>query len=304
MKRIARRTAILFLTLWLAPPALWAAGTPADQPGLTFFGWSDQHIQTDGDASHLIPAIDAMNRLPGEPFPERIGGRVGRPAFVIGCGDITEWPTVAAKNAYNELVTKRLKFPSYDVVGNHDEGGKVPSETVKRWIVARHGALSYTFDQGGVHFIVLFSKYDENLGSPAQPVTREALDFLRKELAKVPKGTPVVVALHLCFDAITNKPELIEAFGDANVILVLGGHYHKAKVDRMGRFHFLQLPSPAPGSPNEVTVVRITSDRLIAIPYDYEANRWSEARGKVLDVSIQGPNRKERKKAAPGRSEQ
>jgi hypothetical protein len=35
---------------------------------LTFFGWSDQHVQTDGDARHLVPAIDAMNALPGTDY--------------------------------------------------------------------------------------------------------------------------------------------------------------------------------------------------------------------------------------------
>jgi hypothetical protein len=43
---------------------------------LTFFGWSDQHIKADGDGKHLIPAIEAMNALPGRPYPEIIGGMV------------------------------------------------------------------------------------------------------------------------------------------------------------------------------------------------------------------------------------
>jgi hypothetical protein len=280
--------AILFV-LWLLWWATCAVPTLAGEIGLTFFGWSDQHVQTSGDAGHLIPAVEAMNALPGTDYPPQIGGKVARPALVIGCGDITEWPTNAAKNAYDELVTKRLAFPSYDVAGNHDSGGKVPSETIHRWLIARHGSLSYTFDSGGVHFIALFSKYDENLGSPAQPIARDALDFLRRDLAKVPQGAPVVVAMHLCFDAITNKPELVEAFGDANVILVLGGHYHKAKVDSFRGFHFVQLPSPSPNSPNEFTVIRITPDRLIALPYDYEANKWAAGPGKTLDVPIDGP---------------
>lgn len=263
----------------------------AGEEALTFFGWSDQHVQTNGDGRHLAPAIEAMNTLPGTKYPARIGGEVARPEFVFGCGDITEWPTTAAKQTYDELITKRLKFPSYDIIGNHDEGGKVPSDTMKRWIIARHASLTYTFDKGGVHFIALFSKYDESLNSPAQPITKEALDFVRKDLAKLPKGTPVVVAAHLCFDAITNRDEVVEAFGDANVILVLGGHYHKAKVDVYRGFHFVQLPSPAPNSPNEITAIRLSLDRLVAIPYDYEKKEWDTEPGKTLDVPIKGPKR-------------
>ena len=298
MKASRQRIPAILSVLWLLWWPTCAVSTLAGEIGLTFFGWSDQHVQTSGDASHLIPAVEAMNALPGADYPPQIGGKVARPALVIGCGDITEWPTTAAKNAYDELVTKRLEFPGYDVAGNHDSGGKVPSQTIHRWLIARHGALSYTFDSGGVHFIALFSRYDENLGSPAQPIAQEALDFLRTHLAKVPNATPVVVATHLCFDAITNKPELVEAFGDANVILVLGGHYHKAKVDSFGGFHFVQLPSPAPNGPSEVTVVRITPDRLIAIPYNYEENKWAEGPRKILDVPIDGPTQRATEKRA------
>jgi hypothetical protein len=277
--------------------AVLAAAAFGGEPDLTFFGWSDQHIQTNGDGHHLAPAIDAMNGLPGTKYPDRFGGTVAAPAFVFGCGDITEWPTKAACNTYNDLLTRRLRFRAYDLVGNHDEGGKVPSETVKRWIVARHGGLSYTFDQGGVHFVALFSKYDEQRNNPAQPITREALAFLRKELAKVSKTMPVVVAAHLCFDAITNRDELLAAFGDANVILVLGGHYHQSKADRFRGVSFLQLPSPSANGPSEVTVVRITAQRLAAVPYNYREKRWDDRPDRTLDVPIRGP------KAAAARTE-
>lgn len=281
--------AVLFLTaaVWAGEPA--ASQPVAVEPGLTFFGWSDQHVQTDGNASHLIPAIEAMNGLPGTSYPDSVGGKVADPAFVFGCGDITEWPTVAARDTYNELVTKGLKFPAYDIMGNHDEGGLSPSETMKNWIIARHGSLTYTFDKDGVHFVAVFSKYDESLNNPAQPITKEALDFIRKNLADVPKQKPVVVAMHLCFEALTNRDELVEAFGDANVIFVLGGHYHKATVNRYRGINFVQLPSPAPKSPNEFTVIRITSDWLIAIPYDYEKKEWDGDPKKMLDVPINGP---------------
>jgi hypothetical protein len=269
----------------------------AQEPGraLTFFGWSDQHVQVDGDGSHVVPAIDAMNALPGRAYPDVIRGVVARPAFVFGLGDITEWPSHAAKETYERLVTKRLKYRSYDVAGNHDIGGLSPSRTVLNWLVARHGGLRYTFEKGGVLFVGLFSEYDESLNSPTQPISKPALEYLRKTLAKVPPGRPVVVATHLCFDAITNRDAFVDAFGQANVILVLGGHYHKAKVNRYRGIHFVQLPSPAPKSPDEFTVIRITADRLVAIPYDYRTNTWVTKQGKLLDTAIDGPATTENK---------
>jgi len=288
---IARKTCPIIIPLLLAwLLSLGHAADPASGPAaLTFFGWSDQHVSVQGDGAHLIPAIDAMNALPGRPYPEAVGGTVGKPAFVLGLGDITEWPSRAAKDTYEELVTKRLKFPSFDVAGNHDIGGLSPSETVLDWLRQRHGALRYTFEKGGVCFIALFSEYDESLNNPAQPISKPALDYLRKTLAKVPQGRPVVVATHLCFDAITNRDELVDAFGAANVILVLGGHYHKVTVHRYRGINFVQLPSPEPKSSGEFTVLRITADRLLALPFNYRTNEWASDKRNILDTAIQGP---------------
>jgi hypothetical protein len=289
---MAHRTCTLvttLLSLWLTSAGYGTDNAPAQPTALTFFGWSDQHIQTDGDGRHLIPAIDAMNALPGRPYPEVIGGTVEKPAFVFSMGDITEWPTRAALDTYEQLITNRLKFRSYDIAGNHDLGGLSPSNTVLDWVIQRHGALRYTFEKAGVFFVALFSEYDEKLNDPAQPITKEALDYLRQALAKVPKGKPVVVATHLCFEAITNRDAFVDAFGDANVILVLGGHYHKATVNQYRGFHFVQFPSPEPKSSHEFTVVRITSDRLVAIPFNYRDNKWASEERKILDVAIKGP---------------
>jgi hypothetical protein len=280
-RRIVKGTIRLAITwsLLIAGPQAIGAGETA----LTFFGWSDQHVQVDGDASHLQAAIDAMNQLPGTPFPDQFGGVVQKPAFVFGCGDITEWPTRAAVKAYASLLTDRLKYPAYDVMGNHDEGGKAPSTTARDWLVGRHGALTYCFESHGVRFIALFSKYDESLDNPAQPLTQESLDELHKLLQQAPPDQPTIVATHLCFDAMTNRAALLDVLEPYHILAVLGGHYHKAKVDRDRGQLFIQLPSPAPGSPSEIMVFRITADRIVALPYDYERGAWSTDRGKFVN---------------------
>ena len=277
------------------------AKQPAARP-LTFFGWSDTHIPVGGDGSKLLPAIDAMNRLPGKAYPKNIGGLVDTPAFVFHCGDITEWPTHQAKKTYEDLIAKRLRYPSYEILGNHDEAGAdgvAPAPPImKEWFKRRYGDLSYTFDQGGVHFVCPFSQYDESLGSPAQDITAEAVDFITKnlhrhyspdlvpeKLASVPHGTPIVVATHLCFDAMTNRDAFVDALGDANVIMVLGGHYHKAKVTLYRGVNFVQLPSVNSAWP-EVTAIRVTSDRLTAISYDYSKEQWVDSPEKILNVEI------------------
>ncbi|MBN1816339.1 MAG: redoxin domain-containing protein [Sedimentisphaerales bacterium] len=255
---------------------------------LTFFGWSDQHVKTDGSAEHVEIAIEAMNALPGTAWPDEVGGTVDVPAFVIGLGDVTEWPSRAAMQTYDRLITQRLRFPGYDVPGNHDSGGKEPNTTMFDWFKRRHGALSYTFEQGGVHFVMVHSEYDESLGNPAQAVTKEALDWLKQQLADIPQGEPVIVGTHLCFEAITNRDDFVAAMDGANVLCVLGGHYHRATINRYGGVHFVQLPSPEPRSPGEVTVFRIAEDRLVAVPYDYTAKKWTQDQARILDIKIDG----------------
>ena len=274
---------------------------PMPKP-LTFFGWSDTHIPVNGDAGKLLPAVEAMNRLPGTPYPKNIGGKVDTPSFVFNCGDITEWPTYQARKSYEDLITKHLRFPSYEILGNHDDAGGAGFEgappIMKDWLRQRYGDLSYTFDKGGVHFVCPFSAYDESLGNPAQDITPEALTFIRRHLNRhysptflprkwtsVPKGTPVVVATHLCFDAMTNRDEFVDALAGANVIMALGGHYHKAKVTPYRGINFVQLPS-VKSAWSEVTVIRITPNRLTAIPYDYGKNQWTDNSAKALDVRI------------------
>ena len=154
-----------------------------NRPALTFFGWSDQHTNTSGDTSRLHPFVDAMNTMAGTAWPKTVGGKVAKPSFVIGAGDITEWPTHAAMKGYDSLLNNRLQFPAYDVLGNHDDGGRAFSPTMIKWLKKKHGSLSYTFEKGGVVFIGLWSKFDPK-GKPAQPLTQEALTYLKEQLAK------------------------------------------------------------------------------------------------------------------------
>jgi predicted phosphodiesterase len=255
-----------------------------NRPALTFFGWSDQHTNTSGDTSRLHPFVDAMNTMAGTAWPKTVGGKVAKPSFVIGAGDITEWPTHAAMKGYDSLLINRLQFPAYDVLGNHDDGGRAFSPTMINWLKKKHGSLSYTFEKGGVVFIGLWSKFDPK-GKPAQPLTQEALTYLKEQLAKLSKEKPVVIFTHLCHDAMTNRDELVNTIGKSNVIMILGGHYHYSSVNKYRGINFVQLPSPK-SKVTEFTVIRIAKDRLIAIPYDFTKKAWVSESQKVLDSKI------------------
>lgn len=253
---------------------------------LTFLGWSDQHVRTDGTATaNTYASVQAMNSIAGKSYPTAIGGTVGTPAFVFGAGDITEWPTYAALTTYKNILGT-INYPTYDIAGNHDDGGLSPSPTVLNWLISKHGALSYTFKQGGVNFVAAHSAFDA-AKEPAQPISNEALTFIRDSLTAIPKGEPVVVATHLTFTSITNPDALVDAFGDANVVLVMSGHYHQPSVNTYRGINFLQLPSPESTTP-AITAVHITSDRVTAVPYNYGTSSWIGG-NVVLDAPITVP---------------
>jgi len=274
----------IYLLVFLSP--FFLSGKEEDA-SLTFFGWSDQHVKTDGNITRLLPFVAAMNQMPGTPYPEKSGGKVDVPSFVIGAGDVTEWPTNAAMRGYDSLLENNLKWKAYDVLGNHDDGGRAFSPTMLNWSKRRHGGLSYVFEATGVKFIALWSKFDPR-GKPFQPLSKEALKYLREQLAKTTDGQPVVLFTHLCHDAMTNRDELVDAIGDANVVLVLGGHYHYSSVNKYRGLNFVQLPSPK-SKFTEFTVFRITSDRLLAMPYDFVKKQWVSGSRKSLAVAIRFP---------------
>lgn len=247
--------------------------------GLTFFVWSDQHVKRDGGADHLRAPIDAMNNLAGTDLPAPLSGKVTEPAFIFGCGDCTDWPSAAARDAFAESIA-RLKYPSFNILGNHDDDAGAPDRLMAKWIAARHGDVSYSFDCGGVHFIGLYSKFD-----PKQHLTLAALSWLKKDLSSLPPHQPVIIASHYCFEAVGNKDELADVFGTANVILYMGGHYHRATHQRYRGYDFIQAPSPTVFS--QFWVIRVTPDRLLALVYDYKQKKWlQEPR---VDVAIAGP---------------
>jgi len=143
------------------------------------------------------------------------------------------------------------------------------NDAMARWIVARHGALSYSFDRGGVHFVMAFSRYT----SP-ETMSEEALAFVRRDLATVEHGRPVVIATHYCFESIHNRDALIEALGKSNVVLILGGHFHQATLTEYRGRRFVQVPSARYAQ--AFSVVRVAGSEVSVAVWDARRQAWSE----------------------------
>ena len=128
----------------------------------------------------LLRAIAAVNALEQQPD------------FVVFTGDLTQTtddPRLRrARLREVKEIAAGLKAPQVRFfAGEHDAS----LDRGEAYLEVFGGALNYTFDHGGVHFIVL-----DNTSQPAPVLGEAQLDWLRKDLAGRAKDAPIVVLTH------------------------------------------------------------------------------------------------------------
>ncbi|HTN73684.1 MAG TPA: metallophosphoesterase, partial [Pirellulaceae bacterium] len=246
---------------------------------------SDTHYYASKDApGEIAPSsaevtgrlIETLNRLPGETIPSAAGGgQVHAPQCVIHGGDVidsgdkqsgphpqmqaTEWNAFTKEFGLTGQDGK-LKYPVYEVHGNHDgpQGVGIAIDGIKQRNKTRPGVkslsdngLHYAWDSGPVHFV--------NLGivvgkSSDQPRRRrynphDSLDFLISDLKQHvgTSGRPVVLTHHIDLARHTiacdasapfasqewdpcDVAAYYEAIRGYNVAAIFYGHTHVRKV--------------------------------------------------------------------------
>jgi 3',5'-cyclic AMP phosphodiesterase CpdA len=228
-----------------------------ESENFTFAHISDSHIQHIAGTEFvrnwdrgLIRAVAETNLL--NPKPD----------FVIFGGDLAQLGTKEELDHGAEMLSK-LTYKTYCVMGEHDyylDLGEYWSKL--------YGPQYYSWDHKGVHFVTLNSvlTYDEWThnrwptakqrmlemagldnpnGSPFM-VGKEQLDWLRKDLEKVDKKTPVVLFSHSPIQKIykgwnfwTEEAEEIQAllkpFENPTVIY---GHVHQIQYNQIDNISF------------------------------------------------------------------
>jgi hypothetical protein len=203
-----------------------------------------------------------------------------KPAFVIELGDlIDQAPTVEQEIAWLEEIDKiyaGLTCPRHYVLGNHCVA------TLTKEEFARHSGASkaphYSFDHGGVHFVVLDACYRSD-GAPygrnnadwkdANVPTAE-LEWLRKDLAGA--AGAVVVFAHQRLDeaaphSVLNAAEVRKVLEESGKVLaVFQGHSHKNDYQQIQGIHYCTLVALIEGSGvenNGYGVLEVMSDRSL-----------------------------------------
>ena len=252
------------------------AGVPIVAAGdeVTFLVAADTHFGPEGMYERNVRQVEAMNALPGAPWPTALGGVVSEPAALIVAGDLTDLGHPAEWWAFSRVYgflrgQGLLRYPVFVGTGNHDQG--VPLlRIVPGAVEFRHGSRDYAIRLGGLHVIGLDVYPDAT-----------ALQWLRAELERVGPEQPVLLWFHYPLagpysDWWTDEEkqafrDVVEGYG---VVAVFHGHYH-----RSGHYEWRGLQVYNVGSPrhsdHSFAVVRWRAGRLDVAAWDWARGDWA-----------------------------
>ncbi len=215
------------------------------QDSFSFVFMTDIHLQHELNAvDGLNQAIDSINKI--------------NPDFVITGGDqimdalgVSYNEATAAYNLYLDEM-KNLNAPVYNTLGNHDIFGVYSNdesilnnaEYGEKMFEKRLGKSYQSFEHKGWKFIIL-NTIEENENKKYHGlIDAEQMEWIKEELSKTDKNTPLVISTHFPFISaynqlsnertvasskswiIDNSKEVLSLFKDYNLKLVLQGHLH------------------------------------------------------------------------------
>ena len=210
--------------------ASWGgAGAPADfhflQLSDLHWGYSNASVNPDFNGT-LPKAIAAVNALDQ------------KPDFVVFTGDLTQTtddPKVRRmRMAQVREMTEKLRVPKvYCFAGEHDAA----LDRGEAYLEVFGGALNYTFEHKGVHFIVL-----DNTSDPAPILGEKQLEWLRADLHNQKRDQPIVVLTHRPLFALYPQWDWATRDGAAAIellmpyanVTVFYGHIHHEHHHRTG----------------------------------------------------------------------
>ena len=129
-------------------------------------------------------------------------------------------------------VMGKLGMPNFYLPGNHDENYDASSDrwSLETWSRVM-GPEYYSLDWGPVHFIVLddvvwHPATAEEKGRYTAGIHEEQMEFIRNDLALVPKDRLVVYMFHIPLPGLANRAEFLALFEGRPNVLGLSAHTH------------------------------------------------------------------------------
>lgn len=220
---------------------------PAEKPAneFTFAFLTDIHVQRERNAiSGFRKAITKVNEL--------------KPDFVITGGDLimdalgqTYERSDSLYNIYTTMITE-FQMPVFNTIGNHEHYGwyvlkdadTLHPEYGKKMFEKRLGPRYQRVDRYGWIFFLLDSVVKDGKGGYEGGIDAEQMQWLKEQLATIPKETPIIISLHIPLltteaqilrgateanepgEVVVNSKEVLDLFEGHNLKLVLQGHLH------------------------------------------------------------------------------
>ncbi|RYI33149.1 MAG: hypothetical protein EON48_03375 [Acetobacteraceae bacterium] len=122
-----------------------------------------------------------------------------------------------------------IGLPWYNTVGNHDMNYDAPDDATSTETFQRtFGPTYYAFNYGRVHFVVLDNVIWHGAATKGYhgEIVPEQLEFLKNDLAHVPKDRLVVIAMHIPLWDVKNREELYRLIEDRPHTFSLSAHTH------------------------------------------------------------------------------
>ncbi|MBC8064072.1 MAG: calcineurin-like phosphoesterase C-terminal domain-containing protein [Chlorobia bacterium] len=122
-----------------------------------------------------------------------------------------------------------IGVPWYNTVGNHDLNfDSADNEGATDTFHRVFGPSYYAFNYAKVHFIVLNDVIWEGSAKPGYhgEITAKQLEFVKNDLATVPKDRLVVIAMHIPILGVKNREELYRLIEDRPYTFSLSAHTH------------------------------------------------------------------------------
>jgi hypothetical protein len=186
-----------------------------------------------------------MTRFHRETVPDvqaTVRGLGDSPIFGVSDGDIM-YDRLELYPEYVRAVTA-MGIPFFQVVGNHDLDLKAATNETATATFSRHfGPTHYSFNRGRIHYVVLNDVFYYQ-GGYLGYVTADQLQWLEADLARVEKGSTVVVFLHIPLrsslferhgrprpepsNTVTNRDALLDLLAPYRSHLV-SGHTHECE---------------------------------------------------------------------------
>jgi 3',5'-cyclic-AMP phosphodiesterase len=216
-----------------------------------------------------------------------VNGLDPQPDFVLYGGDLAQLGASSELDLGAQIL-KNLKAPVRMMVGEHDWY----LDMGEKWRDL-FGEPTYSFDHKGVHVVVLNSVIEKDFWTargmtPEQrmntvagldngiqsrfEVGEEQRAWLKKDLAKVPKSTPLIVFSHSPlykyyrnWNFWTDDAEQVQALlKPFKTVTVVHGHTHQMLTNRIGNIHFhgmLSTAWPWPYAPEGLPALTVQMNR-------------------------------------------